>query len=279
LTNEMLALKKAARKAEKEGDYETAFRVWHKLASETSRAVFYCQSGRVARELERWVDAEKAFLDALTFDSDLAIAMAAIGSLYLARTDGDRTDNLKTAKTWLLRALEINRTAPTLSLLGTAHYRLGEKDGAKDAYQAAIKLDASYEEAYFNLGMLEQKEGNDAEAERLLRRAIQLDPERIGAHGLLGVLLHKRGRHSEAESEFRRCIETDPSDYFSHLYLANNLGVQQREVEAEREYRAAISLRPGQEPAIKLFANYLESLSRTEEAAELRSQLSRAGKG
>lgn len=275
----MLALKKAARNAEKEGDYEAAFRAWHTLASETRKAAFYCQSGRVARKLERWTDAEKAFLDALTIDSDLAIAMAAIGSLYLARADGDRTDNLKTAKTWLLQALEINRIAPTLSLLGTVHYRLGENDGAKHAYRAAIELDASYEEAYFNLGFLEQKEGNDAEAERLFRRAIQLDPERLGAHGRLGVLLHKRGRHSEAESEFRYCIETDPSDYFSHLHLANNLGVQRREVEAEQEYRAAISLRPGQEPAIKLFANYLESLSRTAEAAELRSQLSKAGKG
>ena len=275
----MLALKKAARNAEKEGDYEAAFRAWHKLASETRRAPFYCQAGRVAVELERWADAEKAFLEALTIDSDLAIAMGLIGALYLFRKDGDRTDNFKTAKTWLLRALELNRTAPILSLLGAAHYRLGEKDGAKDAYQAAIELDASYEEAYFNLGVLEQEEGNDAESERLLRRAIQLDPERLGAHGRLGVLLHKRGRHSEAESEFRRCIETDPSDYFSHLYLANNLGVQRREVEAEQEYRAAIKLRPGQEPAIKLFANYLESLSRTQEAAELRSQLSEAGKG
>jgi len=82
----------------------------------------------------------------------------------------------------------------------------------------------------------------------------------------------------EAESEFRLSIETDPSDYFSHLYLANTLGVQGREAEAEQQYRTAISLRPGEEPAIKLFANYLESISRTKEAAELRSQLSPNGK-
>jgi len=275
LKSEVAALGRAARRAEKAGDYEAAFQAWRKLASETKRSIFYCQMGRVARELGRWVDAETAFLGALMVDSRLAVAMGALGSLYLSRTDGDRADNAKMAKTWLLQALGIDRTAPALSLLGTAHYRLGEKDAAKEAYHAAIELDGSYEEAYFNLGVLEQKEGHDAGAERLLRRAIQLDPGRAGAHGRLGVLLHKRGRHLEAESEFRRCIELDPSDYFSHLHLANTLGVQRREAEAEQEYRTAIAMRPGEEPAIKLFANYLDSLFRTEEAAQLRSQLSR----
>jgi tetratricopeptide (TPR) repeat protein len=275
LTSDEPGLEEAARRAEKAGDYEAAFQAWHKLASETKKSVFYCQMGRVARKLGRWVDAERAFLCALTVDSRLTVAMVALGSLYLSRTDGDQTGNAKIAKTWLLQACGIDRTALVLSFLGTAHYRLGEEDAAKEAYRAAIELDKSYEEAYFNLGLLEQKGGNDADAERLFERAIQLDPGRAGAHARLGVLLHKRGRHLEAESEFRRCIELDPSDYFTHLYLANTLGVQRREAEAEQEFRTAIAIRPGEEPAIKLFANYLESLSRTEEAAQLRSQLSR----
>lgn len=274
----MLALEKAARSAEESGDYERAFQAWHKLASETKRAGFYCQLGRVAREMGRWTDAEKAFLDALAINSHLAVAMLAIASLYLARTDGDRTGNAKMAKMWLLRFLEIDRTAPAMSLLGSAYYRLGEKDAAKEAYHGAIDLDVSYEEAYFNLGILAAKEGNDAEAERLLQQAIQLDPGDARARQRLGILLHKRGRYLEAESEFRRCIEIDPSNYFSHLYLANTLGVQGREAEAEQQYRTAIGIQPGQEPAIKLFANYLESISRKEEAAELRSRLSQPGK-
>lgn len=269
----MLALERAARRAGEAGDHEAAVQAWHKLASATSSPVFYCQLGRAAQALGKWADAERAFLDALRIDSYLGVAMLALGSLFLRRTDGEGKANAKTAKTWLLRALEIDRTAPGLSLLGTAYYRLGEEGGAKEAYRAALDLDGTYEEAYFNLGILEQETGNAAEAESLFRRAIQLDPDRVGAHGRLAVLFHKRGRYLEAESEFRRCLEIDPSNYFSHLYLANTLGVQGREAEAEKEYRTAIGLRPGQEPAIKLFANYLESLSRTEEADELRSQL------
>ncbi len=219
MTSKISALEKAARGAEKGGDSEAAFHAWQELASETRSTVSYCRLGRVARKLGKWADAEKAFVDALTIDSRLGVAMLALGSLFLRRTDGDRIGNTRIAKTWLLRALEVGRTAPGLSLLGTAYYRLGEEDGAKEAYRAAIELDGTYEEAYFNLGSLEQKKGNDAEAESLLRRAIQLDPDRAGAHGRLAVLLHKRGRHLEAESEFRRCLEIDPSDYDRGLRL------------------------------------------------------------
>jgi tetratricopeptide (TPR) repeat protein len=273
LKSEMTALVKEARLAEKAGDYEAALQAWHKVASEMGSAASYCQIGRLAAQLGRWADAEKSLIDALSIDSHLAVAMLALGSLSLSRTDGDRRGNAETAKTWLLRAIEIDRTAPGLALLGTAYYRLGEPDASKQAYRAAIEIDASYEEAYFDLGTLEQKQGNDAEAERLLRSSIQLDSSRAGAHGRLGVLLHKRGRYLEAESEFRRCIELDPSDYFSYLYLANSLGVQQRESEAEQEFRAAIAIRPGKEPAIKLFANYLDSVFRKEEADQLRLQI------
>lgn len=47
LTNEESAFEKTARSAEGAGDYELAFQAWHKLASETRRAVFYCQYGDI----------------------------------------------------------------------------------------------------------------------------------------------------------------------------------------------------------------------------------------
>src|SRR5450631_3222352 len=118
----------------------------------------------------------------------------------------------------------------------------------KRAYGSAIDLDGSYEEAYFNLAILEGEEGCDTEAERLLQRAIQLDPDYLLAHGRLGALLRKQGRQLEAEFEFRRCVEIDPSHYWSHLELANTLGVQGREAEAEQQYissGARNSARPG----------------------------------
>jgi Tfp pilus assembly protein PilF len=250
-----------------------AFHAWSKLASDTKRADFYCHAGSTAMKLGRWIDAQKAFEDASQRDSCFPLPMLMMGSLFLSRDDGDPLENAKIANSWLSQALEIDRTAMALSLMGAAFSRLGEKDRAKKAYRDAIQVDGSYEEAYFNLGILVAEDGDDAQAERLLRKAIELDPSLLVARGRLGALLQKWGRHLEAEYEFRRCIDIDPADYFSHLHLADVLVAEGRKNEAEQEYRRALAIRPREALAIRRFARFLENLSRNKEADELRSRL------
>jgi tetratricopeptide (TPR) repeat protein len=105
-----------------------------------------------------------------------------------------------------------------------AHDRLGEKQAAIESFRKAIELDASYEEAYFNLGVLLADDGQNEEAEKLLRTATRLDPNFHKAHGRLGVLLQELGRYSEAEAEFRRAIEIDPTDAIASSYLNGSAG-------------------------------------------------------
>lgn len=194
----------------------------------------------------KWPEAEKAFHEAVTIRPEFSVAMLAMGSLFLERTDGDLKENAESAKQWLIRSLDLERNVTAFSLLGTAHYRLGEIESARRAYRAAIEADGSYEEAQFNLGVLEAERGDEAEAERLLRGAINLDPNYRDAHGRLGVLLQKQARYTEAEAEFRRCIEIKPSDDFAHLHLAEVLARQGRVTESEREYQTAIGFCRGQ---------------------------------
>ncbi|MGA2433749.1 MAG: tetratricopeptide repeat protein [Bryobacteraceae bacterium] len=250
MTSEIAALRKIADDAEESGDIQTAFQAWREIASKTGKAVAYCYVGRTATELGKWPEAETAFLRALEISPGFSVAMIMFGELFLRRADGDRAGNLKTAKVWLFRSLEIQRLAPTLSLLASAHNRLGEKAAAKRAWREALEVDNFYEEAYFNLAGLAIEERNERQAEKLLRTAIELDPAYFIAHGRLGELFHKQGRYLEAEAEFRRCIEIDPSAYFSHTHLADALSAQERVTEAEQEYRTALGIRPDYEPAI-----------------------------
>src|SRR5437660_5034407 len=67
-------------------------------------------------------------------------------------------------------------------------------------------------------------DGQNVEAEKLLRRATQLDPNSYCAHGRLGMLLYEQGRYSEAESEFRRTVEINPSDTGARFYLCQMPG-------------------------------------------------------
>jgi len=222
--DEESALLEAAKAAARSGNYAAAFDAWQHLASVTSRPDYLCMAGRIAQKLGRWTDSETAFLDALRVDKTFSLAIVALGSLFLTRTDGDPLTNARTAKAWLEQAVAAAPSPIPLSFLGDAHNRLGDIKSAREAFCKAIDLDETYAEAYFNLGLLLADDGQSEEAERLLRTATQLTPNSHKAHGRLGILLQQLGRYSEAEAEFRRAIEIDPTDAVASSYLNRAAG-------------------------------------------------------
>jgi tetratricopeptide (TPR) repeat protein len=228
--DEELALQKFAENAERSGDLESALDAWRVLSlSNANRPDYFCRLGSVAQDLERWFYAEQAFLDAIKVlsqpkdiprttespelvDKTLALAKTLLGSLFLKRTDGDRLANARKAKEWLEQAVAVVPNQASLSYLGSAHARLGEKEAAKAAFRKVIELDETYVEAYVNLGLLLSADGQAIEAEGLLRKAAQLAPGSPRAHGALGVLLEELGHYSEAEAELKRTLELNPTD-------------------------------------------------------------------
>ena len=241
MENKEAGLVETAVAAERSGDFSQAFDIWQQLVSTAHRPDYLCKLGRVAQKLGRWPDAEQAFLDAIKvasklkavpratespelLDKTLSLAMWLLGSLFLARTDGDRLSNAQRAKEWLEQAVAVTPNQAWLSYLGSAHVRLGEKEAAIVTFRKVIELDENYAEAYFNLGLLLADDGQDIEAEKLLRRATQLDPNSSPTHGRLGILLHKQRRYSEAESELRRAVEINPTDKTARVYLSRMPG-------------------------------------------------------
>jgi tetratricopeptide (TPR) repeat protein len=267
----MSSLEERAESAERSGDFEGAFSLWCQLAAQTRDPMSFCRAGQAAEEAEKWIDAEDAYKRAIKLDPMFVEAMEGLGALFIGRTDGDSHLNFVQAKEWLLRALKINRHARLLTFLGDTYAGLDEREAAHEAFNEAILLDPTYEEAYFNLALLAEDQ-NPPEARRLLEKAVELNPNYGLAHQRLGIIFHKAGDLLQAEYLFRRCIEIEQEDYFSHLYLANTLAVQGRDGEAEQEFRAAISLRPTEPGAYKLFANFLDGDSRAKEATEIRAR-------
>jgi protein O-GlcNAc transferase len=217
-------LLQTAKAAERSGDFAAALDAWEHLASLTNRPDYLCKVGLTAQKQGRWTDAEKAFLDALKVDNTFPFAMVGLGSLFLRRTDREPSTNARTAKVWLEQGVAAVPSPISLSCLGDAHDRLGEKEAAKATFRKAIELDDSYAEAYLNLGLLLTDDGQNEEAERALRRATHLSPNSHKAHGSFGILLQRLGRHSEAEAELKRAIEIDPTDAIARSYLDSPLG-------------------------------------------------------
>jgi tetratricopeptide (TPR) repeat protein len=231
MTDEELVLQETAEAAEQSGNLEAALDAWRTLSSiNPNRPDYLCKLGRAAEELGRWAEAERAFLDAISVasklkatprtpessddlvDKTLSLAKMLLGSLFLERTDGDRSANARRAKEWLEQAVAVVPNQASLSYLGSAHARLGEKEAAKSAFRKVIEIDETYVEAYINLGLLLSADGQAIEAEGLLRKAAQLDPSSHRAHGALGAFLEELGHYAEAEAELKRTLELNPSD-------------------------------------------------------------------
>jgi len=271
-------LQRRAYEAEEAGDLPAALELWKERSRGDDASIFLLKYGRVASRLGKWNDAEVAYSESIRLCPEKAnatfrsLSKLLMGCLWLHRTDKDDTESLAIAKEWFLRSLDDKRFAPALSLLGAACVALKDADGAKAAFEEAIALDPEYEEAIYNLAVVEKKT-NPQKARELLERAIQLDPNRPSAHGLLGLICQRMKEPIPAEQHFRRALEIDPNGYTSSLYLANLLGTLKRNSEAEQAYRSATRLRPDLAGGYEFFARFLESSGKFAEAVEERAKI------
>lgn len=98
-----------------------------------------------------------------------------------------------------------------------AWYNLGviaERDSrtadARAAYDKALKIDPSFVSALYNEAVLiEAKEPDQAIA--LLQRAVHADPKASTAYMRLGLALAKKGREDVAKDAFRHALAIDPA--------------------------------------------------------------------
>lgn len=265
-------LENRAEEAEEAGDLQTAFESWKELAIRNQDPVFFLRYGSVAKKLERWEEAESAFNQALRLDPTSSLIMENMGSLWDSRSDKTEEESLEGAKQWFLRALKHERHARLLTQLAGTYVALAEYTAARDAFEEAVRIDPEYEEALYNLAVLDEKT-NPQRSVELLERAIQIDPHYAIAHQALGRLSQRAKDLAQAEYHFRRSLEIDPADYWSNMYMANLLGVLGRNEEAEQAYRFATSLHPEIEGGVETFARFLESIGKQEEAAKIRTQV------
>lgn len=270
-------LQKRAQEAEDSGDLLAALELWKERSRGDGAAIFLLKYGSVALELGKWEDAEVAYTEAIRLCPETAnakfrfLTKVLMGCVWLHRTDRDRTASATTAKEWFLKSLDDMRCSPSLSLLGAACAKLRDADGARAAFEEAIAIDPEYEEAIYNLAVIEKKT-NPRRARQLLERAIQLDPNRASAHGLLGLICQRLEESIPAEKHLRRALEINPKDYWSCLYLATLLGTLKRNSEAEQAYRNATQIRPDMEVGFEFFARFLECNGKFAEAAEERGK-------
>lgn len=93
---------------------------------------------------------------------------------------------------------------------GNVFQALGRAAEAKIAWQIAVARDPSFAEAWYNLAMAAEDEGQNDLAIAEYRRAIQARPDYADAHFNLALLLTKLDRSSDALASWERYLKLEP---------------------------------------------------------------------
>jgi tetratricopeptide (TPR) repeat protein/DNA-binding NarL/FixJ family response regulator len=192
-------------------------------------------------------EAQLAFCKAVRWDGANPRAHIDLAQLLLIRKDG-------------AAAAEVARQAVQLdpssgraqSLLGDALVRIGDHEGAKQAWLLAAGVDAN--DAVKFKALLERnlreaeaslKKKDVSRAERFFRRAIVLDPDSLPASRGLAACLNQLGDGAAAVRWAQRALAREPRDPDAHVVLGDALLLLGDKVGAEREWREANRLDPG----------------------------------
>ncbi|WP_406407826.1 tetratricopeptide repeat protein [Streptomyces sp. NBC_01643] len=93
--------------------------------------------------------------------------------------------------------------------LGVIAQRDGKKADARAAYDKALKIDPSFDSALFNEALL-LKSSEPDRAISLLKRVVSHNSKASTAYLHLGQVLAKKGRDDEAQDAFGRAVAVDP---------------------------------------------------------------------
>jgi tetratricopeptide (TPR) repeat protein/peroxiredoxin len=100
--------------------------------------------------------------------------------------------------------------------LGSAYLNQQKTAEARDSFERAIKLRASYPDtlanAWNNLGLLATREGRTDEAIRCFQEAVRLSPDHLIALNNLGNAFRLRKSWDAARQTFKRALEVSPGD-------------------------------------------------------------------
>lgn len=158
--------------------------------------------------------------------------------------------------------------------LGTTLAALGRTTEASAAFREAITLDRTFIPAYINLADVHRSEGNEAEAERVLRAAIGVAPASADAHHSLGLALARQRRIPEALAVLAEAARLGPEIVrYAYVYAValHDTGSPER---ALTVLRASLARHPFDRGTLHLLASYAMDAGRLDEAHDYAARLS-----
>jgi tetratricopeptide (TPR) repeat protein len=189
------------------------------------------------------------------------------GAVFFQREYFDQAE-----ASFLLALRDDQASAEALYGLGSVYLKQRKTGEARESFERAIKLHASYPDtlpnAWNNLGLLATQEGRMADAIPYFQEAIQLNPDHLIALDNLGNAYRQQKRWDEARGVLERAVRVSPQDPEAN-YSLGMVFAQLDDAERAFEYlRRALDSRPAYPEALNnLGVLYLRTRRRDEAVA------------
>jgi tetratricopeptide (TPR) repeat protein len=125
---------------------------------------------------------------------------------------------------------------------GMALRETGQRDEARDVFQAVAQSAPQRAGGHYWLGMLAKNDGDFAAADQYLQQAVAVAPRYAPAWEAWGTLALNAGQLQPAFDRLGQAIDADPQRAQSHFIMAIALAKAEREEEAAEALRQAIKL-------------------------------------
>ena len=163
----------------------------------------------------------RKWLEALKVGNDRLTICGRVDSHYYSRTYGkcywcDRSTNLGVDIFPGNQTSYKNKDADYYINSGVARYNSGDKQGAIDDYNQALKINPNYALAYSNRGLARYDLGNKQGAIDDYNQALNIDPNNSYDYNNRGIARYDLGDKQGAIDDYNQALNIDPN--YAHAY-------------------------------------------------------------
>jgi tetratricopeptide (TPR) repeat protein/peroxiredoxin len=163
-------------------------------------------------------------------------------------------------------------SAEALYGIGSVYLNQQKTTEARDSFERALKLRASYPDtlanSWNNLGLLAAREGRTGEAVGYFQEALKLSPDHLIALDNLGSAYRQQKRWDDARKTYERALELSPNDAEANYGLGMVFAQNDDTARAFDSLQRALRLRPIYPEALNnLGILYLRTLRRDQAVA------------
>lgn len=185
----------------------------HKIAPDHSDIIFLL--ARVSMTQNFYEDAIPLLESGIKIAPQRADLHAALGESYFMSGKTEKAiDEFK-------RLVQLDSSARSYTFLGLSYRHLGRFDEARKYFDEGLKRDPKNVGCLFNIGFIEERQGNTSAANEKFQQALRSDPDFAEALLELANLRTKDKKYEEAAALLRRYVKVsrDPSPGYYKLAM------------------------------------------------------------